>query len=68
MAKTSLASNIYHVDASLHVESNVLVCKMEPAVKNTVGMLGLTLIWLTAEAKKCIEPVLRCFLLKKKKK
>lgn len=39
MEKTSLVSNIPHVDASLCVESNALVYIMELAVKNIVGML-----------------------------
>ncbi|KAL6271887.1 hypothetical protein ACE6H2_028798 [Prunus campanulata] len=37
MAKTSLVNYIHHVDASLCVESIVLVSIVEPAVKNTVG-------------------------------
>lgn len=39
MGKTSLVSNIPHVDASLCVESNALVYIMELAAKNIVGML-----------------------------
>ena len=52
MVKTSPANNIYHVYAS-HVESNAFVCKTEPAAQNTVGMLDLSLMWLTAHAIKC---------------
>ena len=43
MGKTSLVSNIPHVDASPCVESNALVCIMELAVKNIVGMLFLNI-------------------------
>jgi hypothetical protein len=38
MGRTSLVSNIPHVDASLCVESNALVNIMKLAVKNIVGM------------------------------
>lgn len=44
MGKTSLVSNIPHVDASPCVESNALVYIMELAVKNIVGMLFLIYI------------------------
>lgn len=37
MGRTSLVSNIPHVDASLCVESNALVNIMKLAVKNIVG-------------------------------
>jgi hypothetical protein len=43
MGKTSLVSNIPHVDASPCVESNALVYIMELAVKNIVGMLFLNI-------------------------
>lgn len=62
MAKTSLVNYIHHVDASLCVESIVLVSIVEPAVKNTVGMLELSLKYLTDDLKKCIKPVMGCFL------
>jgi hypothetical protein len=56
MGKTSLVSNIPHVDASPCVESNALVYIMELAVKNIVGMLFLN-IYIYIYIYRCSENV-----------